>query len=96
MDLSVLLKGASSLKHAIWVAKEGSRHMDWTQLPDGIGSAIEVAEWHETVEDRKAPIFSSLPDTDPKIPPRPLVAFWPNLAGNGNFVEYSSGVSSGD
>jgi hypothetical protein len=92
VDLSVLMKEATSLNHAIWVAKYGSRHMDWSQVPEGIGGEIEVAVWHELVKDRQDFVGHEVPYSDLQIPAPPLTTVWCNSDSPGYFVEYTHGV----
>ena len=40
-----------SLKQVIWVAEPSSRHMDWHEVPAGAGGKIEIAVWHEILEE---------------------------------------------
>ncbi|PGH07335.1 hypothetical protein GX51_01879 [Blastomyces parvus] len=89
LELSALLRGVPSLRSAIWVANHGSRHMDWSQVPEGIGGDIEVAVWHELVKDKKALVGTEVPATVSETPPPPIVTFWATSADTGNFVEYS-------
>ncbi|PGH32265.1 hypothetical protein GX50_04932 [[Emmonsia] crescens] len=89
LEPSALLQGAPSLRSAIWVANHGSRHMDWSQVPEGIGGGIEVAVWHELVKDKKALVGTEVPATISNTPPPPIVTFWATSADSGNFIEYS-------
>ncbi|EDN02714.1 conserved hypothetical protein [Histoplasma mississippiense (nom. inval.)] len=89
LELSALLQGAPSLRSTIWVANHGSRHMDWSQVPEGIGGDIEVAVWHELVKDKKALVGTEVPATVSDTPTHPIVAFWATSAEEGQFVEYS-------
>ncbi|PGH12974.1 hypothetical protein AJ79_03947 [Helicocarpus griseus UAMH5409] len=88
LEISTLLKGVPSLKGAIWVANHGSRHMDWSQVPEGIGGDIEVAVWHELVKDKKGVVGTEVPASISPNPP-PIVTLWASSAESGEFVEYS-------
>ena len=48
-----------SLKQIIWVAEPNSRHMDWHEVPSGVGGKTEIAVWHEILEEFTA---GDLPD----------------------------------
>ncbi|ODH51057.1 hypothetical protein GX48_02842 [Paracoccidioides brasiliensis] len=92
LEPSVLLKAVPSLRGAIWVANHGSRHMDWSQVPEGIGGGIEVAVWHELVKDKKGVIGTDVPATISSTPPPSIVALWASSEDSASFVEYSPAV----
>lgn len=58
----MLSKAKSSVKQLIWVVEKTSRHMDWTEVPEGLGGSIDVSVWHELVQDHSgdAPPFPEL------------------------------------
>ncbi|KAK2811499.1 hypothetical protein FQN50_002122 [Emmonsiellopsis sp. PD_5] len=86
-----LQRAAPSLKSAIWVVNHGSRHMDWSQVPEGIGGGIEVAVWHELVKDKKGVVGPEVPASIPSVPTPPVVILWASSADSAKFVEYSTG-----
>lgn len=92
VDLSVVTKGNQQLSHVLWVAKQGSRHMEWDQVPEGIGGRLEVAVWHELVKDKKGSITSELPEWEPKSPTPSITTVWPTASGVGEFIEYEPKV----
>jgi hypothetical protein len=89
VDLPTITKDNEQLKHAIWVAKQGSRHMDWNDVPDGIGGGLEVSVWHELVNDRKDVVGRELPTFDHTTTTTPVTTLWPSSSGIGEFVEYT-------
>jgi hypothetical protein len=93
VNLTVLTKGNKNLNHVIWVAKQGTRHMDWNEVPEGIGGDIEVSVWHELVKDKGQAIEYSVPTTDFRSPTSPIVTLWPSSSPeNGELVEYTPQV----
>ena len=88
VDLPTITKDNEQLKHAIWVAKQGSRHMDWNDVPDGIGGGLEVSVWHELVKDRKETVGAELPSFSHTTTTPPVTTLW-----NDEFVEYTPQVS---
>jgi acyl-CoA synthetase (AMP-forming)/AMP-acid ligase II len=46
-------KGVSGLRQVIWTVEKTSRHMDWNEVPEGIGGKIDVSVWHQLVQDQK-------------------------------------------
>lgn len=92
-------KGYSALRRLIWVVDEGSKHLDWDEVPKGTGGAINVSTWQEIIEDQKSSV-AELPPSDPKDQPKDLVAFWIAKQGEvGQMVEFThsnlvSGISA--
>lgn len=90
VDLTVVSKGNAQLKHVIWVVKQGSRHMDWSEVPDGIGGNLDVSVWHETVNEKKQLSDTEVPASEPKSTTPSILAVWPL---SGEFIEYKPQVS---
>jgi hypothetical protein len=90
VDLTVVSKGNAQLKHIIWVVKQGSRHMDWSEVPDGIGGNLDVSVWHETVKEKKQLTDTGVPASEPKSETPSILALWPS---SGEFIEYKPQVS---
>ncbi|KUL84972.1 hypothetical protein ZTR_07895 [Talaromyces verruculosus] len=85
VDLTVVTSGNKQLKDVIWVAKEGSRHMDWNEVPAELEGSVKVAVWHELVEEKKKLDDTEVPAYDPKSATPSITAFWPNTE---EFIEY--------
>lgn len=90
VDLTVITSGNEQLKDVIWVAKEGSRHMDWNEVPAKLAGSVKVAVWHELVEERKKLDDTEVPAYDPKSATPSITAFWPTTE---EFIEYKPQVS---
>lgn len=93
LSLPAVKQGNTSLNSVIWVAKHGSRHMDWNEVPEGIGGELEVAVWHEIVQDKKNSVGTEVPSSEPKSQTPPLVTLWSTSDDSGDLVEYNSTVS---
>jgi hypothetical protein len=93
-EAGAVLAGCSSLRHIIWVAKEGNRHMDWNVVPEGTGGKVEVVVWHELIDERKTLANSEVPPVDKESSVQPLSTFWAAGEGVGHLVEYTSEVST--
>ncbi|KAM5471992.1 hypothetical protein MauCBS54593_003399 [Microsporum audouinii] len=91
VEVTSLLSLCPALRHGIWVAQEGSRHMDWNEVPEGAGSKIEVATWHELINEKEGSIGPEVPEWDVKTSTPSLATLCPSKNGLGSFVEYSSG-----
>lgn len=92
VELAPVVSACPILSHVVWVVQHGSRHMDWSEVPEGIGGRVDVAVWHELVEEKKASVTSRLPDSEKDSTVGPLATFWPTDDGKGKMVEYSSEV----
>lgn len=78
------------LKNLVWVVDEGSKHLDWDEVPKGMGGPINVFTWQEEVEQSQHHT-SELPESGPN-PPRNILAFWScEKAVPGELVEYTHG-----
>lgn len=74
-----------ALKQLIWVVDEGSKHMDWNEVPEGTGSAVNVSTWQQTLSDSDPSTGVEVPKIDRTTTPKGVVAFWPT----GELVHYS-------
>ena len=81
----IVIKSYPALKHFIWVVDEGSKHMDWDEVPKGTGGAVNVSTWQEIIQDEEPTAGTELPTLDKKSDLKNLVAFWPS----GEMVEYT-------
>ncbi|TGO64403.1 hypothetical protein BCON_0007g00530 [Botryotinia convoluta] len=85
----VVTKSYPALQQMIWVVDDGSKHMDWNEIPKGTGGAVNVSTWQEILQDQEAHAGSELPVVDKNDKePNKVVAFWPN----GELVEYTQSV----
>ncbi|KAL8687589.1 MAG: hypothetical protein Q9218_006284 [Villophora microphyllina] len=66
VPLQGLLEQYPDLKQVIWVVERTSRHMDWNEVPEGVGGKAEIAVWHDIIEERRSSVSTDLPsDKDP-------------------------------
>ncbi|EDU44109.1 CaiC Acyl-CoA synthetase AMP-forming AMP-acid ligase II [Pyrenophora tritici-repentis] len=77
-SLADISQGSSGLRSVIWTVEKTSRHMDWSEVPEGIGGKIDVAVWHELVQEQKS-AAASLPATSGKPPG--VVFLWQEAVG---------------
>ena len=90
VPLSDVIRGASGLRQIIWTVEKTSRHMDWSEVPEGIGGKIDVSVWHELVQDSQgaAPV---LPTGNEKAPS--VVFLWQEGVGKpAEIVEFTQQV----
>ncbi|KAI9777246.1 MAG: hypothetical protein M1839_008976 [Geoglossum umbratile] len=76
LPLTEVVRFYGGLKQVVWVVEEGSRHMDWNEVPEGIGGQAGVGVWHEIVEEKKATVSPTLPDNAEHEPLKDLVSIW--------------------
>lgn len=81
----VITKSHPSLQQLIWVVDDGSKHMDWNEVPTGTGGAINVSTWSEIIQEQNAAAGTELPTVDRTVKPKNVIAFWPS----GEMVEYT-------
>lgn len=82
IPLDEVSKGVSGLRQVIWTVEKTSRHMDWNEVPEGIGGKIDVSVWHQLVQDQKNGT-PQLPQDSDKAPN--VVFLWQD--GNSKSVE---------
>ena len=96
----MVAKKYPALKQVIWVVDEGSRHMDWNEVPTGTGGAVNVSTWQEIIQDQDLSVGTELPATERGEEMKNIIAFWPSKdKGAGELVEYThsnlvSGISA--
>lgn len=89
IPFDAVAKDYPALHQLIWVVDEGSKHMDWNEVPKGTGGAVDVCTWQEIIEDQKS-ASAELPAFDGATKPKNVVAFWPSNTGDvGQLVEYT-------
>ncbi|CAL5871398.1 uncharacterized protein PFLUO_LOCUS5648 [Penicillium psychrofluorescens] len=88
LDLSVISKANKQLSLALWVAKSGSRHMDWNEVPKDAKKSLQVAVWHELVESSKDLAGFEVPSYDPTTKTPTVSTIWPSSKELGVFIEF--------
>jgi hypothetical protein len=87
VPLAHVIEGASGLRQIIWTVEKTSRHMDWSEVPEGIGGKIDVSVWHELVQDQQSGASTLPTDTD-KAPG--IVFLWQEAVGKpAEIVEFT-------
>jgi hypothetical protein len=81
----VITRSYPALKQLIWVVDEGSKHMDWNEVPEGTGGAVNVSTWQQTIQDHESTTGDELPTVDRSVTIPGISAFWPD----GELVNYT-------
>lgn len=90
IPLADVTTGASGLRQVIWTVEKTSRHMDWNEVPEGIGGKLDVSVWHELVQDQKnAP--GELPQDSGK-PPNVVFLWQQGVSKSVEVVEFTQQV----
>lgn len=95
VSLKDMLKFSSGLKQVIWVVEKTSRHMDWNEVPEGVGGNPEITVWHDIIEEKAS--TSDLPPESPDgIPPNIITVHKRSRSGNEELelVEFTQKVGS--
>ncbi|TAQ87246.1 hypothetical protein B7494_g4411 [Chlorociboria aeruginascens] len=83
----VVTKNYPALQHLIWVVDEGSKHLDWNEVPTGTGGAVNVSTWQDIIQDQEPSAGLELPLIEQNGDLQNIIAFWPS----GELVEYTHG-----
>ncbi|KAF4967454.1 hypothetical protein FZEAL_10529 [Fusarium zealandicum] len=76
-----VIKAYPSLRQLIWVTDEGSNHMDWNDVPEGMGGNINVATWNDIIRDAPVAAGAELPASDADKTPTDVITFWQTEPG---------------
>ncbi|GAB1314383.1 Long chain acyl-CoA synthetase 7, peroxisomal [Madurella fahalii] len=77
----VVVKNYPSLRQLIWVVDEGSKHMDWNEIPQGTGGSVNVSTWQDIVNDNPLDAGKTLPPMEGQKEPRDVTVFWQSKPG---------------
>jgi hypothetical protein len=90
VPLADVIRGASGLRQIIWTVEKTSRHMDWNEVPEGIGGKIDISVWHELVQEQQGGA-TALPASTSKAPG--IVFLWQEAVGKpAEIVEFTQQV----
>ncbi|KAI9878414.1 MAG: hypothetical protein M1830_000934 [Pleopsidium flavum] len=78
LHISEVIKGCPSLAQVVWVAQRGGRHMDWNEVPEGVGGRVGISVWHELVDDKKEMTGAQLPANAQVEAVPGILTFWPS------------------
>ncbi|KAH6850756.1 hypothetical protein B0I37DRAFT_372330 [Chaetomium sp. MPI-CAGE-AT-0009] len=77
----VVVKSYPALRQLIWVVDEGSKHMDWNEVPQGTGSSVNVSTWQDIISDSPVDAGKELPPLEKQKAPRDVTVFWKSKPG---------------
>ncbi|KAI1284735.1 hypothetical protein F5Y07DRAFT_12855 [Xylaria sp. FL0933] len=71
-----VVKSYPALRQLIWVVDEGSKHLDWNEVPKGIGGKVNVSTWQDILNDQPQTAGTELPSIDNQAAAPDVVLFW--------------------
>ncbi|KAI1084157.1 hypothetical protein F5B20DRAFT_285784 [Whalleya microplaca] len=71
-----VVNGYPALRQLIWVVDEGSKHLDWNEVPKGMGGRVNVSTWQDILNDNPVTAGTELPPSDPKAEVQDVIIFW--------------------
>ncbi len=71
-----VVKSYPALRQLVWVVDEGSKHMDWNEVPKGMGGSVNVSTWQEIVHEQPQEAGKELPPLEGQKEPRDITVFW--------------------
>ncbi|KAL2163107.1 hypothetical protein VTH06DRAFT_6943 [Thermothelomyces fergusii] len=74
-----VVKSYPALRQLIWVVDEGSKHLDWNEIPQGAGGGgggVRVSTWQEIVSDGPVDAGTELPPLEGQKDARDITVFW--------------------
>ncbi|KAI1135129.1 hypothetical protein F5Y05DRAFT_182919 [Hypoxylon sp. FL0543] len=75
------VKSYPGLRQLIWVVDEGNKHLDWNEVPKGIGGRVNISTWQDILNDNPVAAGTELPEADPKAEIQDVVTFWQSKPG---------------
>ena len=91
VPLADVTRSVPALRQVVWTVEKTSRHMDWNEVPEGIGGKVDVSVWHELVQDSKY-TEDVLPSSTGKAPG--VIFLWQEAVGKpAEIVEFSQQVT---
>ena len=76
-----VVKAYPALRQLIWVVEDGSSHLDWNEVPKGLGGTVNVATWQDIINDLPEVAGAELLPLDPGTTPKDVVTFWQSKPG---------------
>lgn len=73
VPLQGLLEQYPGLRQVIWVVEGTSRHMDWNEVPEGVGGKADIAVWHDIIEEKRSSVSAEPPAETSGKPPSNVV-----------------------
>ncbi|ROT39256.1 hypothetical protein SODALDRAFT_310623 [Sodiomyces alkalinus F11] len=79
---NVVVESYPALRQLVWVADEGNRHMDWNEVPQGMGGSVNVATWQDIVQEAPVAAGTELPPAAGQQEAQDIIIFWQGKPGS--------------
>ncbi|GKT58803.1 AMP-dependent synthetase/ligase [Colletotrichum tofieldiae] len=76
-----VVKAYPALRQVVWVVDEGSAHMDWNEVPEGMGGSVNVATWQDILREAPVDAAKELPPVNKEVEPKDIISFWQSKPG---------------
>lgn len=76
-----VVKNYPAMRQVVWVVDEGSKHLDWNEVPKGMGSSANVSTWQDIIHEAPLEAGKELPPLEGQKEPRDVTIFWQSKAG---------------
>ncbi|KAI1332149.1 hypothetical protein F5Y16DRAFT_358636 [Xylariaceae sp. FL0255] len=87
-----VVKSYPALRQLIWVVDQGASHLDWNEVPQGMGGKVNVSTWQDILNDSPQTAGTELPASDPKSTAEDVIMFWKAKAGTKEeMVQFTQG-----
>ncbi|KAI1812338.1 hypothetical protein GGS20DRAFT_587630 [Poronia punctata] len=73
-----VVKSYPALRQLVWVVDEGSKHLDWNEVPKGMGGKVNVSTWQDILSDHPQSAGAALPAEDHTTDAPDVIMFWKN------------------
>lgn len=80
--LDNVVQSYPSLKQLIWVVEQGSSHLDWNEVPEGVGGKVNVSTWQDILNESPVTAGGDLPAEDAANSLSDVVLFWKSKSGS--------------
>ncbi|KAI0490474.1 hypothetical protein F4859DRAFT_9013 [Xylaria cf. heliscus] len=77
-----VVKSYPALRQLIWVVDEGSKHLDWNEVPKGMGGKVNVSTWQDILNDNPQTAGTELPSPDNQAAAPDVITFWTSKPGS--------------
>ncbi|POS88033.1 hypothetical protein EPUL_000641, partial [Erysiphe pulchra] len=71
----LILEQYSELKQLVFVVDEGSKHIDWKEVPVGLNNDLNISTWHEIVQSRESSTEAKFLSYDSSTDLKPVIVF---------------------
>ncbi|RYO74159.1 hypothetical protein DL766_010011 [Monosporascus sp. MC13-8B] len=76
-----VVKSYQALRQLIWVVDEGNQHLDWNEVPKGMGGSVNVSTWQDILNDNPPTAAGDLPEPGDKSEIKDVIFFYQYKSG---------------